>query len=107
MRCSATSVSRRQTERDAPNSVSAERRRRSLICRTVSYTHLDVYKRQINPNVLHMTKAISQKEKNIQLLHIFDVSLLAGEQGSRIEQKYILPVKMCIRDRCVQPDRGD
>ena len=27
------SVSRRQTERDAPNSVSAERRRRSLICR--------------------------------------------------------------------------
>ena len=46
----------------------------------------------INPNVLHMTKAISQKEKNIQLLHIFDVSLLAGEQGSRIEQKYIAPV---------------
>ena len=46
----------------------------------------------INSNVLHMTKAISQKEKNIQLLHIFDVSLLAGEQGSRIEQKYISPV---------------
>ena len=46
----------------------------------------------INPNVLHMTKAISQKEKNIQLLHIFDVSLLAGEHGSRIEQKYIAPV---------------
>ena len=39
----------------------------------------------VNSNVLHMTKAISQKEKNIQLLHIFDVSLLAGEQGSRIE----------------------
>ena len=46
----------------------------------------------INSNVLHMTKAISQKEKNIQLLHIFDVSLLAGEQGSRIEQKYITPI---------------
>ena len=46
----------------------------------------------INSNVLHMTKAISQKEKNIQLLHIFDVSLLAGEKGSRIEQKYISPV---------------
>ena len=45
----------------------------------------------VNSNVLHMTKAISQKEKNIQLLHIFDVSLLAGEQGSRIEQKYIAP----------------
>ena len=46
----------------------------------------------INPNVLHMTKAISQRENNIQLLHIFDVSLLAGEHGSRIEQKYIAPV---------------
>lgn len=46
----------------------------------------------INSNVLHMTKAMSQTEKNIQLLHIFDVSLLAGEQGSRIERKYITPV---------------
>ena len=46
----------------------------------------------VNPNVLHMTKAMSQREQNIQLLHIFDVSLLAGEQGSRIEQKYIAPV---------------
>ena len=46
----------------------------------------------VNSNVLHMTKAISQKEQNIQLLHIFDVSLLGGEQGSRIEQKYIAPV---------------
>ena len=46
----------------------------------------------VNSNVLHMTKAISQKEPNIQLLHIFDVSLLGGEQGSRIEQKYIAPV---------------
>ncbi len=46
----------------------------------------------VNSNVLHMTKAISQRESNIQLLHIFDVSLLAGEQGSRIEQKYIAPV---------------
>ncbi len=46
----------------------------------------------VNSNVLHMTKAISQWEKNIQLLHIFDVSLLAGEQGSRIEKKYIAPV---------------
>ena len=46
----------------------------------------------VNSNVLHMTKAISQTEKNIQLLHIFDVSLLAGGQDSRIWQKYIAPV---------------
>lgn len=46
----------------------------------------------VNSNILHMTKAISTTEKTIQLLHIFDVSLLAGEQGSRIEKKYITPV---------------
>ncbi len=46
----------------------------------------------VNSNVLHTTKAVSQREKNIQLLHMFDVSLLAGEQGSRMWQKYIAPV---------------
>ena len=51
----------------------------------------------VNSNVLHMTKAISQREKNVQLLHIFDVSLLAGEQGSRIEQKYITPVITAVQ----------
>lgn len=51
----------------------------------------------VNSNVLHMTKAISQCEKNVQLLHIFDVSLLAGEQGSRIEQKYITPVITAVQ----------
>ena len=51
----------------------------------------------VNSNVLHMTKAISQCERNVQLLHIFDVSLLAGEQGSRIEQKYITPVITAVQ----------
>lgn len=46
----------------------------------------------VNSNVLHMTKAVPQEEGTIQLLHIFDVSFLAGEQGSRIERKYITPV---------------
>lgn len=46
----------------------------------------------VNANVLHMTRALSQTERNSQILHIFDVSLLAGEQGSRIEKKYITPV---------------
>lgn len=46
----------------------------------------------INSNVLHMTKALSQTEKNIPLVHLFDSSLLAGKHGSRIEQKYITPV---------------
>lgn len=46
----------------------------------------------VNSNVLHMTKAMSRTEDNIQLLHIFDTSLLAGEQGSRLERKYITPI---------------
>lgn len=46
----------------------------------------------VNSNVLHMTKAVSRSEPNIQLLHIFDTSLLAGEQGSRLEKKYVTPI---------------
>lgn len=46
----------------------------------------------VNSNILHMTRAISRREQNIQLLHIFDASMLAGEQGSRIHEKYISPV---------------
>ena len=32
----------------------------------------------VNANVLHMTRAVSQTEETVQLLHIFDASLLAG-----------------------------
>lgn len=46
----------------------------------------------VNSNVLHMTKFTTGNEKNIQLLHIFDPSIIAGEQGSLIEQKYIMPI---------------
>lgn len=46
----------------------------------------------VNSNVLHMTRAGSDREKNIQLLHIFDPALIAGEQGSRIAQKYVMPI---------------
>ena len=40
----------------------------------------------INPQCTPYDKSNIAERKNIQLLHIFDVSLLAGEQGSRIEQ---------------------
>lgn len=46
----------------------------------------------VNANVLHMTKVMSRTEKTNQVLHIFDTSLLAGEQGSRIEKQYIAPI---------------
>lgn len=46
----------------------------------------------VNSNVLHMTRAKNAEEPVIQLNHIFDVSLVGGQPGSRIEQKYISPL---------------
>lgn len=46
----------------------------------------------INSNVLHMSSPGKQKDGNIQLLHIFEPSFIAGEHGSLIEKKYILPL---------------
>lgn len=46
----------------------------------------------INSNVLHMTKAVSRTEKNIQRLHIFDTALISGNYGSKIEKKYVMPI---------------
>lgn len=46
----------------------------------------------VNSNVLHMTKARADSERNSQYLHIFDPSFIAGDQGSRIEQKYVTPI---------------
>lgn len=46
----------------------------------------------INSNVLHMTRAISKTERNIQRLHIFDAALISGNCGSRIDKKYVMPI---------------
>jgi len=46
----------------------------------------------VNSNVLHSTSFRTAKDSNIQLLHLFDPSLLAGGHGSRMETKYILPL---------------
>lgn len=46
----------------------------------------------VNSNVIHMTRPQKEGERVTQLLHIFDASLIAGERGSRIEQKYVRPV---------------
>ncbi len=46
----------------------------------------------VNSNVLHRTRALSHTEQNVQLLHIFEPSLISGNQGSRIEKEYVLPV---------------
>ncbi|RGZ01776.1 AraC family transcriptional regulator [Clostridium sp. AM58-1XD] len=46
----------------------------------------------VNSNVLHMTKPAEKSGDIIQFNHIFDVSLISGVQGGRIEQNYIVPV---------------
>lgn len=46
----------------------------------------------VNSNVLHTSHFQRGVESNIQLLHLFDPVLLAGEHGSRMETKYILPL---------------
>lgn len=46
----------------------------------------------VNSNVLHMTKFQAGKEKNIQLLHIFDPQLIGGSCGSLMEEKYVMPI---------------
>lgn len=51
----------------------------------------------VNSNVLHMTRAYCKEEKNIQLLHIFEPSFIAGEQGGRIDQKYVMPITASSR----------
>lgn len=56
----------------------------------------------VNSNILHMTKAISQSEENIQLLHLFDLSLIGGEQGSRIQERYIIPITAAPQMEIIQ-----
>lgn len=46
----------------------------------------------VNSNVLHASIVRNSSDSDIQLLHIFDPVLLAGEHGSRMEKKYILPL---------------
>lgn len=45
----------------------------------------------VNGNVLHGAY-VRQGEQATQLIHLFEPSLLGGSLGSRIEQKYLLPV---------------
>ena len=46
----------------------------------------------VNSNVLHMTRPVAGGEENIQLLHMFDPSLIAGQQGGRIDRNYVMPL---------------
>lgn len=46
----------------------------------------------INSDVLHRTMPQSRERETVQLLHLFDASLLADHAGGRIMRRYILPL---------------
>lgn len=46
----------------------------------------------VNSNVLHTSRIMQTERSNIQLLHLFEPSLISGEHGCRMEQKYVLPL---------------
>lgn len=60
----------------------------------------------VNSNVLHMTRPLACGEENLQLVHLFDPSFIAGEQGSRIGQKYVLPLTAAAQVELIPRRRG-
>ncbi len=46
----------------------------------------------LKPNVLHMSRVLPSGEHGIQLLHLFEPTLISGEQGNRMDRKYIRPL---------------
>lgn len=46
----------------------------------------------VNSNILHMTRMPEHIPRTSSILHLFDTSFLGGQQGSRIEQRYITPL---------------
>lgn len=59
----------------------------------------------VNSNVLHTTSFRNKECANIQLLHLFDPVLIAGEHGSRMDTKYIHPLTgTCVEMIALYPD---
>lgn len=61
----------------------------------------------ININVPHMTRAYNVTSSDRQLLHLFDPALIAGHPGSRIEQKYVLPLTSSAQAEIIALDPED
>lgn len=61
----------------------------------------------VNSNVLHTSRVTQTDRANIQLLHLFEPSLIAGEQGSRMERKYVLPLVSDPGIEIIPLDPGD
>ena len=56
------------------------------------------------PNVPHTTRYHQPEPDDIQLLHLFDPVLISGQQASRIEEKYVLPLTTRVELLALEPD---
>ena len=61
----------------------------------------------INTNIPHTARNSAGQEHSRQLLHLFDPLLIAGQQGSRIEEKYVLPLTTASQIELLPLDPGD
>lgn len=63
----------------------------------------------VNSNVLHMTRTRPETKGNVQLLHLFDSALIAGEKGSRIDKKYVMPLSTASQIELIalRPDNSE
>ncbi len=55
----------------------------------------------VNSNVLHKTDFRIQRERNVQLLHLFHPDLIGGTPGSRMDQRYVAPVVSASRPELI------
>ena len=61
----------------------------------------------VNANVLHSSRVVPTGESTVQKLHLFEPGWLGGERGSRMEQKYILPLTADRRIEVIPLDPED
>lgn len=61
----------------------------------------------VNSNVLHMTRGIQVKPGDSNILHLFDPTLISGAPGSRMEEKYVLPLTTASQVELIALDGED
>lgn len=58
----------------------------------------------VNSNVLHMTRGCHTPGNRIHSIHLFDPSLISGGTGSRMEEKYVLPLTTALQAELILLD---
>lgn len=61
----------------------------------------------VNSNVLHMTRGCHTPGNRIHCVHLFDPALISGGAGSRMEEKYVLPLTTALQAELILLDPED